>query len=203
MTKYKFSLNLFYTFAVIAYVSLGSTFGQSKNLIDFSLRNIDGKIVSLKNYKSAKGFIVVFVSNHCPFAKLYTQRFNQLNEKYKKLGIPLIAVSSTDTVMYKEDTYVNMVRKGKTEKINFPFLYDGNQEVAKLFHAQKTPHAFVIWKEGEEWVIKYNGAIDDNGAEIEKVEKKYVANAVDALLSGKPVEVKEVKSIGCRIIFRK
>jgi peroxiredoxin len=203
MTKYKFSLNLFYTFAVIAYVSLGSTFGQSKNLIDFSLRNIDGKIVSLKNYKSAKGFIVVFVSNHCPFAKLYTQRFNQLNEKYKKLGIPLIAVSSTDTVMYKEDTYVNMVRKGKTEKINFPFLYDGEQTVAKLFHAQKTPHAFVIWKEGEEWVIKYNGAIDDNGAEIEKVEKKYVANAVDALLSGKPVEVKEVKSIGCRIIFRK
>ena len=69
--------------------------------------------------------------------------------------------------------------------------------------AQKTPHAFVVWKEKGEYIIKYNGAIDDNGAEPLKVKNQYVANAVDALLKGKEVEIKESKSLGCQIHFRK
>lgn len=177
---------------------------DSKKVVqDFSLKNVDGQSVSLKNYPNAKGFIVVFTCNHCPFAKLYPPRLNALNEKYAKLGVPLLAISSTDTITYEEDTYGMMVEKAQREKFNFPYLFDGEQRVAKDFVAQKTPHAFVIWKEYNKWVVKYNGAIDDNGMEPEKVENRYVERAVEALLAGKPVAEKETKSIGCQIIMRK
>ena len=174
-----------------------------KTLVDFKLKNVDGSLISLIDYPTAKGFIIVFTCNHCPFAKLYPPRLNDLNNKFKPLGVPLIAISSTDTMMYEEDTYPNMIKKANEEHFNFPYLFDEMQEVAKNFNAQKTPHAYVIWKENNQWVVKYNGAIDDNGMEPEKVTEAYVSNAVDALLKEKKVLVSETKSIGCQIAFRK
>jgi len=176
---------------------------KEKVVHDFRLKNVDGQYVSLKKYPDAKGFIIVFTCNHCPFAQLYPPRLNALNEKYGKLGVPLIAISSTDTITYEEDVFPKMIEKAKAEQFNFPYLFDGAQKVAKNFAAQKTPHAFVIWKEKGKWVVKYRGAIDDNGAEPELVEIQYVKNAVEDLLAGKPVMEKETKSIGCQIIFRK
>ena len=175
----------------------------NKAINDFSLKNIDGRNVSLKDFPGAKGFIIVFTCNHCPFAKLYPQRMNELNKKYKPLGVPLIAISSTDTLVYEDDTYPNMVRKANNEHFSFPYLFDEQQAVAEDFSARKTPHAFVVWNENGKWVVKYNGAIDDNGAEPQKVKNQYVAKAVDALLNGKEVEITETKSIGCQINFRK
>jgi peroxiredoxin len=189
---------------ILAFVIINTAFAPQKQLVnDFSLMNIDGKKVSLANYKNAKGFIIVFTCNHCPFAKLYPPRLNELNNRYEPLGVPLIAISSTDTMMYEEDTYPNMVTKARNEKFNFPYLFDEMQTVAKNFKAQKTPHAFVIWKENNNWVVKYNGAIDDNGMEPKQVSQQYVADAVNALLNGKPILTKETKSIGCQIAFRK
>jgi peroxiredoxin len=170
---------------------------------DFNLKNIDGKYISLNDYRDAKGFIIVFTCNHCPFAKLYPQRFNELNTKYKPLGIPLIAISSTDTIMYEEDTYSRMIMKALNEKFNFPYLFDEEQLVAKNFNAQKTPHAFVIWKENEKWILKYSGAIDDNGAEPKKVQNHFVSNAIEDLLNNREIKMPETKSIGCQIYFRK
>jgi peroxiredoxin len=192
-------------FIVSVYLFIVSAFAlkQKETILDFSLKNTDGKMISLANYKEAKGFIIVFTCNHCPFAKLYPPRLNALNSKYDSLGVPLIAISSTDTMMYEEDTYPKMIAKATDEQFNFPYLFDEMQSVAKNFKAQKTPHAFIIWKENEKWVIKYNGAIDDNGMEPEKVTEHYVANAVDALLANKKITIPETKSIGCQIAFRK
>ncbi|MEI7978890.1 MAG: thioredoxin family protein [Bacteroidota bacterium] len=192
-------------FIVSIYLFFASAFitKQKETILDFTLKNTDGKMVSLANYKYAKGFIIVFTCNHCPFAKLYPPRLNELNKKYDSLGVPLIAVSSTDTMMYEEDTYPKMIAKATDEQFNFPYLFDEMQSVAKNFNAQKTPHAFIIWKENEKWVVKYNGAIDDNGMEPEKVTEHYVANAVDALLANKKITIPETKSIGCQIAFRK
>jgi len=180
----------------------GFTGFSGKTVADFRLKNTDGKFVSLSSYPQAKGFIIVFTCNHCPFAKLYPPRLNELNKKYSALGVPLIAISSTDTIVYEEDTYPEMVKKAKKEHFNFPYLFDEEQSVAKAFAAQKTPHAFVIWKENGNFVVKYSGAIDDNGAQPTKVKNQYVANAVNALLSGKEVTNGETKSIGCQIHFR-
>ena len=196
--------NIFAFFSIsIIFLFISATLIPVKTVEDFSLKNVDGKIISLKDYPNAKGFIVVFTCNHCPFAKLYPPRFNALNTQYEKLNVPLIAISSTDTVVYEEDTYFKMVKKAKKEHFNFPYLYDATQSVAKMFGADKTPHAFVIWKENAQWVIKYSGAIDDNGAEPNLVKNPYVAKAVDALLEGKLVDIPETRSIGCQILMRK
>jgi peroxiredoxin len=183
---------------------IGFTPIEEKRVVkDFSLLNVDGKNVSLNQYSDAKGFIIVFTCNHCPFAKLYPERLNQLAQKYKPLGVPLIAISSTDTIMYEDDSYIDMIQKSKDEHFVFPYLYDNHQSVAKNFNAQKTPHAFVIWKQGAEWVVEYNGAIDDNGAEPEKVTRKYIEEAVNSLLAGHEVITKKTSSIGCQILLRK
>ncbi len=189
-------------FGAVVVVSSGFT-TISKSVHDFRLKNVDGNFKSLKDYPNAKGFIVVFTCNHCPFAKLYPPRLNELNQKYRIKGVPLIAISSTDTVVYEGDSYALMVEKAKNEHFNFPYLQDDMQTVARDFGAQKTPHAYVLWKEHDQLVVKYNGAIDDNGAEPSKVKHQYIADAVEDLLAGKPVTVKETKSIGCQINLRK
>ncbi len=179
------------------------TVADNKVVSDFKLKNVDGKLVSLKDFPDAKGFIIVFTCNHCPFAKLYPPRLNALNDQYKKLGVPVIAISSSDTVLYDEDSYPKMVEKAREEHFNFPYLYDNQQTAVRNFGAQKTPHAFVVWKENGKWVVKYNGAIDDNGADPSKVSHRYVADAVDALLAGKEVAARKTRSIGCQINLRK
>ena len=200
----KWNLRVLSAFLLIGtFLLFGFKTPPQKTIKDFRLRNTDGKYFSLSQYPNAKGFIVVFTCNHCPFASLYPPRLNVLNDKYKALGVPLIAISSTDTQVYEEDSYVQMVHKSEAEKYNYPYLMDAEQVVAKNFGAQRTPHAFVIWKEKGAWVIKYNGAIDDNGMSPESVKTTYVADAVDALLNNKEIENPETKSIGCQIHFRK
>lgn len=192
--------SLLLTVLLVAGAALG-TYAQQQ-VSDFSLRNVDGRMVALSDYKDARGFIIVFTCNHCPFAKLYPPRLNELHKKYAKAGVPVIAISSTDTVVYEGDSYAEMVKKAKSEHFLFPYLYDNMQVVARQFSAQKTPHAFVIWKESGKWVVKYSGAIDDNGAEPQKVKHRYVSDAVDQLLAGVAVKVPETKSIGCQINLR-
>lgn len=203
-------MNRFKTLIRVVTVSLFALFvataflpKKDKSISDFTLKNVDGKQVSLSDYPTAKGFIVVFTCNHCPFAKLYPARLNALNAKYAPLGMPLIAISSTDTIQYDGDGFLEMVEKAKAEQFNFPYLYDAEQAIAKQFDAQKTPHAYVLWKQDGQLLVKYNGAIDDNGMSPEKVEHSFVANAVDELLAGKAVSEQETKSIGCQIYFRK
>lgn len=174
---------------------------SEKIIFDFSLRNVDSKMVSTKDYKSAKGFIVIFTCNHCPFAKLYTKRMNELNAKYSKLNVPLLAINSMDSIMYEDETFELMKEKAKKEKFNFPYLNDASQMVGKQFGADHTPVAFVIWKVENRWRIKYKGAIDDNG-EHPKLAKPFVENAVNELLQNKSVSNPITESFGCRIFFR-
>lgn len=176
---------------------------EGNRIEDFSLKNVDGKILSLKDFSNAKGFIIVFTSNGCPYAKLYPKRMNELNTKYKDLGVPLIAINSTDTLQFEENSFTEMVQTAKENNFNFSYLSDADQTAAKNFEAKKTPHAFVIWKEKDGWVIKYRGAIDDNAAHPELAINKFVENAVNELLIGEDVKVKETKSIGCSIIYKK
>ncbi len=172
-----------------------------KTVNDFSLKNIDNKNISLDGFKAARGFIVVFTCNHCPFAKLYSKRFNALNAKYQSKGVPLLAINSMDAATYDEESFALMQQKAKSAKFNFPYLQDSLQTVGKNFGAEHTPHAFVIWKENNAWVIKYSGAIDDNG-EHPELATPYIANAVKELLKNKPVSNAETPSFGCRIFYK-
>ena len=160
-----------------------------KTINDFSLRNVDGKFISLKDNEQAKGYIVIFTCNHCPFAKLYPSRINKLQETFAPLGVPVLAINSMDSVLYEEESFKFMQLKSSENKFTFPYLQDASQEVAKNFGAVNTPQAFVIWRDENRWVIKYKGAIDNNG-ESPELATNYIAIAVNELLSlGKPIVV--------------
>lgn len=173
----------------------------SKTIQDFSLKNVDNKTISTKAFPDAKGFIVVFICNECPFAKLYSKRLNELSTKYKALDVPLLAINSMDTLVYEDESFKDMQLKAKNDKFKFPYLHDVDQLVAKNFNAEHTPSAFIIWKVQNRWVIKYKGAIDDNGQKP-SIATPYVANNVDALLKNLPVILNETLSFGCRIFYR-
>jgi len=170
---------------------------------DFKLKNIDGKNVSLADYKDAKGFIVVFTCNHCPFAKAYESRIIALDKKYRPKGYPVIAIQPNDGAAVPDDNYANMQARAKEKGYTFPYLLDETQATAHAFGATRTPHVFVLQKSGSDNVVKYIGAIDDNSDDEKAVKEKYVENAVDALLAGKPVATTSTKAIGCTIKWKK
>lgn len=170
---------------------------------DFKLKNTDGKMVSLADYKDAKGFIVVFTCNHCPFAVKYEDRILALDKKYKKLGYPVIAINPNDAATVPDDDFDSMKKRAKQKGFTFPYLYDETQEIAKAYGATRTPHIFILQKSGTENIVRYIGSIDDNSDDASGVKEKYVENAVNALLEGKAVSPDLTKAIGCTIKWKK
>ncbi len=166
---------------------------------DFSLKNVDGKMVSLSDYKNAKGFIVTFTCNTCPYAVAYEDRIIALDKKYASKGYPVIAIMPNNIAVKPDDNPAAMKQRAKEKGFTFPYLIDEGQNVYPKFGATKTPHMFVLQKTKKGNVVKYIGAIDDNYKDVSAVTTKYVENAVDALLQGKEVELKETKAIGCSI----
>ncbi len=194
--------------AVAAFISLtafaDAGYKVGDNATDFSLKNINGKMVSLADYKDAKGFIVIFTCNHCPFSVKYQERIVELAKWSAKKGYPVVAINPNDTVAYPDDSYANMQKRAKEQKFNFPYLVDGTQQIAKTYGATKTPHVYVLQKgAAANLVVSYIGAIDDNADDAKAVKVKYVEQAVNELLSGKPVSVNTTKAVGCGIKWKK
>jgi peroxiredoxin len=166
---------------------------------DFNLKNIDDKMVSLKDYKDAKGFIVIFTCNHCPYAVAYEDRIIALDKKYKSKGYLVIAINPNDPKKQKEDSFELMKVRAKEKGFTFPYLFDDGQKIYPQYGATKTPHVYILQKSEKGNVVKYIGAIDDNYGDESAVKEKYVENALDALLQNKEVKVTTTKAIGCSI----
>ncbi|WP_298534948.1 thioredoxin family protein [uncultured Algibacter sp.] len=166
---------------------------------DFKLKNIDGKMVSLSDYKDAKGFIVTFTCNTCPYAVMYEDRIIELNRKYASKGYPVVAIMPNNVMVKPGDALPEMKKRADEKGFNFPYLIDADQSVYPKYGATKTPHIFVLEKTSKGNVVEYIGAIDNNYKDASAVTTKYVEDAVDALLKGEEVLEKETKAIGCSI----
>jgi len=191
--------------AALVFVSLNSLaagYAVGDKVTDFKLMNVDGKTVSLADYKDASGIIVVFTCNHCPFAKAYEQRIQDLNKKYASKGYPVVAISPNDKDIVPEDSYEEMQKHAKEKGYDFPYLYDETQETAKAFGATRTPHVYILKKEKDNLTVKYIGAIDDNTNDPAAVKTRYVENALAELMKGKEVTVNSTKAIGCTIKWK-
>lgn len=169
---------------------------------DFSLKNIDGTMLSLSSMKEAKGFIVIFTCNHCPYAKLYEDRIVALDKKFAAKGYSVIAINPNDITKQPDDSYENMQKRAMEKGYTFPYLLDETQEVAKAFGAAKTPHVYIVQKSGSTMKLKYKGAVDDNPQSAVDVEEKFVENAVNALLAGKNPPKNNTRAIGCTIKWK-
>ncbi|MEN4759656.1 thioredoxin family protein [Chryseobacterium sp. C39-AII1] len=170
---------------------------------DFKLKNVDGKIVSLADFKSAKGFIVVFTCNHCPYAKKYEDRIVELDKKYKSQGYPVIAINPNDPNVQPEDGYKQMIERAKQKGFTFPYLVDEGQKIFPQYGATKTPHVFLLQKENGKNIVKYIGAIDNNYENPNDVSEYYVQDAVNALIKNEPIKMTKTVAIGCTVKVKK
>ncbi|MFT3738895.1 MAG: thioredoxin family protein [Breznakibacter sp.] len=194
-------------FAMALLMASGMAFAQGYKVgdkaIDFNLKNVDGKMVSLSKIKDAKGYIVIFSCNHCPYVVAYEDRMIDLDKKYRPLGYPVVAINSNDPIASPDDSFDKMVKRAKDKGFTFPYVIDETQAIAKTYGATRTPHVFLLQKDKKDLVVKYIGAIDDNHQDASAVKETYLADAVDALLAGKPIATTDTKAIGCTIKWKK
>ena len=193
------TLITFLSVVLLAFAPAKNGYEVGDTAADFKLKNVDGKMISLSDFTSAKGFIIAFDCNLCPVSKAYNQRIQALNDKYAPKGFPLIAINPNSPDLSSGESFDEMVKYAKKKGYKFPYLYDESQETVKAFGPTNTPHVFVLAKDGSEFKVAYIGAIDDNSRSAEKVSTKYVEDAVESLLAGKPVTTSKTKAVGCGV----
>lgn len=163
---------------------------------DFSLKGVDGKMHSLTDMPEAKGYIVTFTCNHCPYAIMYEDRLVALQNEFGPKGYQVVAINPNDPEVKPDDSFDNMIIRAEEKKFNFPYLVDEGQKLYPIFGATKTPHVFLLDSKLE---VKYIGAIDDNARNADEVEERFLANAINALEAGKNPDPAMTKAIGCSI----
>jgi peroxiredoxin len=170
---------------------------------DFKLKNVDNKQVSLADYPDAKGYVVVFTCNTCPYAKAYEQRIIDLHNKYAAKGYLVIAINPNDPTISPGDSFTAMQARSRLKKYPFPYLLDADQKVTRRFGATRTPHVYLIDRTEKGNKVAYIGAVDSDTENNDPEKVRYVENAIDALMTKKTPEVKVTKAVGCTIKWKK
>jgi peroxiredoxin len=160
---------------------------------NFSLKNIDNTMYSLDSFKNQKGVILIFVTNTCPVAEMYQKRIDALNKKYAALGYPVVAIDPSDSFEAMKDTAL-------ARKYSYYFLQDKTQNIARAYRIFANTHTYILQNTAAGYKIVYDGAIDDDYSG-EAISKKYVENALNAVLKNKPVTVKKTKVFACPIKY--
>lgn len=162
----------------------------------FELRNVDGKRVSLDSFAGAKALVVAFWCNHCPYVRAYERRVVAWADETRARGVRFVAINANDERNYPEDSFEHMVARAKEQGYNFPYLRDEDQSVARAYGAQCTPHFLVFDRTLR---LAYQGRFDDNKDQPRLVKERYLPDAVEALLAGKPVPRDTTWAIGCSV----
>jgi peroxiredoxin len=170
------------------------------SIIDFSLKGIDDEFYSPNDFKDKDILVIIFKCNHCPYVKAMIDRFVSFQEKYKDEGVQLIGINPNDPETYPEDSFENMKHFAGKHKINFPYLIDETQEVAKQYDAVCTPDIYVYDKNR---ILKYRGRFDDNWKDESKVIERDLEKTVGLLLQGKEINFEQIPSMGCSIKWKK
>jgi len=199
MNKHIFRITAFYLIFLAWHTQLYAQGYNVGDIVhDFTLKDTKGSTITLRNYKEAKGFIIIFMSNHCPFAKKYESRLLALHQEFAAKGYIILAINSNDANKQPEDSYEKMQEKNYP----FPYLYDETQEVAQQFGAKKTPQVFLLQKKGTKIEVVYIGAIDDRYDDENAVTEKYLVDAITQLSQNQPVRINTSNVIGCSIKWK-
>jgi peroxiredoxin len=170
--------------------------------MDFSLKNVDGNMLSLKSNKEAKGYILVFTCNTCPYSVMYEDRIIALHEKFADKGYPVFAIQPNDTKKSPGNAFDKMQERAKEKGFPFPYALDASQEVTRTYGATNTPHVYLLNRQPDDsFKIEYIGSVDNNSRKAEAATKRYVEEAVDGLLSGNGIKTTKTKAIGCTITW--
>ena len=200
--KANFFLTVAACFVVMAGTPIPSGYEVGDTVSKFKLKNFDGKMVALADYQNEKGVILIFDCNTCPYSKAYNDRIISLHRNFGPKGFPVVTINSNDGEQSPGDSFAEMAAKARKKKYDFPYLLDDTQEVASAFGATNTPHVFVLERKGGNFVVAYIGAIDDNPRNGSMANKRYVEDAVNALLTGTDVPTRKTKAVGCGIKWK-
>ncbi|MCJ7440800.1 MAG: thioredoxin family protein [Thermoanaerobaculaceae bacterium] len=187
------------------FLLVGSQFGLALAIgdrapaADVKMKGVDGRELSIKEIAGAKGTLVIFSCNHCPWVKAWEGRIAELGNAYQVKGIGVIVVNPNDPAAYPEDSFQAMQERAKARGFQFPYVVDATSGVAHAFGATRTPEAFLFDAAG---VLVYHGAIDDNAENVAKVTGHFLRDALEAVVAGSKPAVAETKAIGCSIKFR-
>lgn len=166
---------------------------------DFKLKNVDNKEVSFASFPNAKGYIIVFTCNTCPYAVGYEQRIIDLDKKYRPQGYPVIAINPNDPEASTADTFNKMQDLAKEKKYPFPYLFDAGQKITDEYGAKRTPHVFIVSKSAKGNVVEYVGAIDNDPEGTKADKTKYAEDVIASLQRGQKPAVTQTKEIGCTV----
>lgn len=166
---------------------------------DFSLKGTDGQAHAFADLKGAKGSVVVFTCNHCPFAKAYEDRLISLAKEFSGKGINFVAINANDPQVAPDDSFDKMVVRAKEKSLPYPYLLDESQATAKAYGAQVTPHVFVFDSAG---LLRYRGRVDDS-VKPDEVKTHDLHDALDAIVGGKDVATPSTKAFGCSVKWKK
>lgn len=173
---------------------------------DFSLPGIDGKTYSLASFTDKKILVMIFMCNHCPYVQACWDRFVNLQNEFGPRGVQFIGINANDSDGYPEDSFEKMKEYAAEKGQNFPYLRDESQKTAKAYDAVCTPDIFVYERahgaSANELILAYHGRIDDNWKEPEKVTKRELAEALEALLQNKKPSPDQKPSMGCSIKWK-
>ncbi len=182
---------LLLTLVVICQLTAGA-----QTIQDFTLVNVaDSKSISLSSFQSCQGIAVIFFSNECPYDGKYLDRIRQLNEQYKG-SIQFVLVNSHSD---ERESVKAMSAKYRSWQLSIPYLADKDQVAMECMGSRKSPEAFLLKKNGNNFNITYSGAIDDNPLVETDVSQHYLKQAIDELLAGKKITVSSSRVAGCTI----
>ncbi|MBL6447416.1 thioredoxin family protein [Fulvivirga sp. 29W222] len=201
MLKLKlFSLLLFVVFFAGNKINSGYQVGDTVK--DFELKNVDGEMLALSDFEDENGVILIFDCNTCPYSQAYRERIKSLHANFKSKGYPVLAINPNDPGRSPGDAFDKMVAYAKENGYKHDYLQDVDQSVARAFGATNTPHVFVLKNNKGAFKVAYVGAIDNNTKDAAAADKKYVEDAVNALLKGKEPATNKTKAIGCTIKWK-
>lgn len=164
-------------------------------LADEKMKDVTGKETSLNSSKTAKGLLVIFSCNTCPYVKLSETRIKEISDNCIKQGVGCIIINSNEAQRAEEDSFEAMVKYAASQKLNCSYVVDANSKLADAFGATRTPQCFLFNNKG----LVYKGAIDDNVKDPSLVKSHYLIEAIDALTKNETPKLQETKSIGCTI----
>ncbi len=190
----------FVALAIATAPAYGLALGERAPQATTKMKNVDGRLVTIASSAGPKGTLVLFTCNHCPWVRAWEDRIVAVAAEARKRGIGVVAINPNDPSAYPEDSYENMQSRAKQKHYGFAYVVDATSEVARAFGATHTPEAYLFDSQGR---LVYHGTIDDNAHEPGKVTARYLADAVTAVASGKPVANAETKSLGCSIKYRR
>jgi peroxiredoxin len=167
--------------------------------ISFELLGVDDRRHDLADYAGKEAVAVIFTCNHCPYARAWEDRLIGTQEDYAARGVQLIAISSNDASKYPEDSFPKMKERSREKGVNFPYLYDESQEVARAYGAERTPEVFLFDRSG---TLRYHGTVDDNYDDPAAVEAHYLRDALEAVLEGREPPTTETVPVGCTIKWK-